>query len=188
MLKLSSRSTSLRLPSPNCSVRSARQLLRRKQPSPTYSPPKPAGRARRRQWRKKSLSSIAGTHNLHPTAWLIPDRIFSAHALQQQNSLLHSQLEDVNHQAAQIRQTASAAAESFTLDSSETDADAKMQQLREVIAFVRKEKEIVDLQLHLAQVDNTRIKSEVERLNASLDETRTTLLKVSLNCALEASF
>ncbi|KAG8695440.1 hypothetical protein FRC08_007832 [Ceratobasidium sp. 394] len=98
-------------------------------------------------------------------------------ALQQQNTLLHSQLEDVNTQAAKIRQTASAAAESLAIDSGDNDVDAKMQQLREVIAFVRKEKEIVDLQLHLAQVDNTRIKSEIERLNASLDETRTTLLK-----------
>ncbi|KAG8753074.1 hypothetical protein FRC12_011679, partial [Ceratobasidium sp. 428] len=98
-------------------------------------------------------------------------------ALQQQNALLHNQLEDVNTQAAKIRQTASAAAESLAVDSGDADADAKMQQLRDVIAFVRKEKEIVDLQLHLAQVDNTRIKSEIERLNASLDETRTTLLK-----------
>ncbi|KAG9102295.1 hypothetical protein FRC06_002140 [Ceratobasidium sp. 370] len=98
-------------------------------------------------------------------------------ALQQQNALLHNQLEDVNTQAAKIRQTASAAAESLAVDSGDSDVDAKMQQLREVIAFVRKEKEIVNLQLHLAQVDNTRIKSEVERLNASLDETRTTLLK-----------
>lgn len=53
-----------------------------------------------------------------------------------------------------------------------------MQQLREVIAFVRKEKEIVDLQFHLAQVDNTRVKSENERLISQLDETRATLLKV----------
>ncbi|CAE6407335.1 unnamed protein product [Rhizoctonia solani] len=98
-------------------------------------------------------------------------------ALQQQNALLHSQLEDVNIQAAKIRQTATAAAESLTIDSNDSDADSKMQQLREVIAFVRKEKEIVDLQLHLAQVDNTRIKSENERLTTMLDETRATLLK-----------
>lgn len=100
-------------------------------------------------------------------------------ALQQQNALLHSQLEDVNTQAARIRSTASAAAESLVVESGDTDTDAKLQQLREVIAFVRKEKEIVDLQLHLAQVDNARIKSELERLNVSLDETRATLLKVS---------
>ncbi|KAH7340679.1 hypothetical protein B0J17DRAFT_612069 [Rhizoctonia solani] len=98
-------------------------------------------------------------------------------ALQQQNALLHSQLEDVNTQAAKIRQTATAAAESLVIDSSDSDADSKMQQLREVIAFVRKEKEIVDLQLHLAQVDNTRVKSENERLTTALDETRATLLK-----------
>ncbi|CAE6518386.1 unnamed protein product [Rhizoctonia solani] len=98
-------------------------------------------------------------------------------ALQQQNALLHSQLEDVNTQAAKIRQTATAAAESLTIDSGDSDVDSKMQQLREVIAFVRKEKEIVDLQLHLAQVDNTRVKSESERLTTALDETRATLLK-----------
>ncbi|CAE6498266.1 unnamed protein product [Rhizoctonia solani] len=98
-------------------------------------------------------------------------------ALQQQNALLHSQLEDVNTQAAKIRQTATAAAESLAIDSSDSDADSKMQQLREVIAFVRKEKEIVDLQLHLAQVDNTRVKSENDRLTTALDEARSTLLK-----------
>ncbi|QRW15125.1 Nucleoprotein TPR [Ceratobasidium sp. AG-Ba] len=107
-------------------------------------------------------------------------------ALQQQNALLHSQLEDVNTQAARIRSTASAAAESLVVESGDTDTDAKLQQLREVIAFVRKEKEIVDLQLHLAQVDNARIKSELERLNVSLDETRATLLKERAQAA-EAS-
>ncbi|CAE6455240.1 unnamed protein product [Rhizoctonia solani] len=107
-------------------------------------------------------------------------------ALQQQNALLHSQLEDVNTQAAKIRQTATAAAESLAIDSNDSDADSKMQQLREVIAFVRKEKEIVDLQLHLAQVDNTRIKSENERLTTTLDETRATLLKERAQAA-EAS-
>ncbi|KAJ1309970.1 hypothetical protein OPQ81_006728 [Rhizoctonia solani] len=107
-------------------------------------------------------------------------------ALQQQNALLHSQLEDVNNQAAKIRQTATAAAESLAIDSGDSDADSKMQQLREVIAFVRKEKEIVDLQLHLAQVDITRVKSENERLTATLDETRATLLKERAQAA-EAS-
>ncbi|KAG9124547.1 hypothetical protein FRC07_011170 [Ceratobasidium sp. 392] len=106
--------------------------------------------------------------------------------LQKQNTLLHDQLESVNTQAARIRQTASAAAESLPADSGDSDTDTKMQQLRDVIAFVRKEKEIVDLQLHLAQVDNTRIKSEIERLNTSLDETRTTLLKERAQAA-EAS-
>ncbi|CAE6423645.1 unnamed protein product [Rhizoctonia solani] len=107
-------------------------------------------------------------------------------ALQQQNALLHSQLEDVNTQAAKIRQTATAAAESLAIDSNGSDTDSKMQQLREVIAFVRKEKEIVDLQLHLAQVDNTRVKSENERLATALDETRATLLKERAQAA-EAS-
>jgi nucleoprotein TPR len=108
----------------------------------------------------------------------------SANALQQQNALLHSQLEDVNTQAAKIRQTANAAAESLVADSNESDTDTKIQQLREVIAFVRKEKEIVDLQLHLAQVDNTRLKSENERLTVSLDEARATLLKVRSRLAI----
>ncbi|KAF8744823.1 Filament-forming protein, partial [Rhizoctonia solani] len=107
-------------------------------------------------------------------------------ALQQQNALLHTQLEDVNTQAAKIRQTANAAAESLAIDSNESDVDSKMQQLREVIAFVRKEKEIVDLQLHLAQVDNTRVKSENERLAVALDEARATLLKERAQAA-EAS-
>jgi chromosome segregation ATPase len=104
-------------------------------------------------------------------------------ALQQQNALLHNQLEDVNTQAAKIRQTATAAAESLAIDSNGSDTDSKIQQLREVIAFVRKEKEIVDLQLHLAQVDNTRVKSENERLATALDETRATLLKVRNICS-----
>lgn len=50
--------------------------------------------------------------------------------------------------------------------------------LRAVVAYLRNEKEIVDLQLELHKQENMRLKSQIEHLTRSLDETRTSLAEV----------
>lgn len=77
-----------------------------------------------------------------------------------------------------------AARASATLPSAEgdsgTDADTKLAELRSVVAYLRKEKEIVDLQLDLAKQENARLKSQIDHLSQTLQETRETLSQVGL--------
>ena len=98
-----------------------------------------------------------------------------------QNALLHQHLESVSSQAAKIRQTAtdsgaSPAAEGETSE----DADTKLAELRSLVTYLRREKEIVDLQLDVTKQENTRLKNRVEDLSQSLQEARTTLSEVGL--------
>jgi hypothetical protein len=57
--------------------------------------------------------------------------------------------------------------------------DTKVSELRSVVAYLRKEKEIVDLQLELSKQENVRLKAQIEHLTQSLQETRATLAEVS---------
>ncbi|KAJ3814062.1 hypothetical protein F5876DRAFT_73301 [Lentinula aff. lateritia] len=95
--------------------------------------------------------------------------------LTEQNNVLHHHLETISSQAARIRQ----AAETTTSTSSEADAndssDVKLSEMRSVVAYLRKEKEIVDLQLDLSKQENTRLKSQIDHLYQNLNETRQTL-------------
>ncbi|KAF4577004.1 hypothetical protein EYR36_004990 [Pleurotus pulmonarius] len=94
--------------------------------------------------------------------------------LSSQNTILHQHLESVSSQAARIRQTADAAPASSDGEAGD-DADAKLSELRSVVAYLRKEKEIVDLQLELSKQENARLKTQIDHLSQNLDETRKTL-------------
>ena len=96
----------------------------------------------------------------------------------QQNSILHQHLESVSNQAARIRQAAETSSTSPEADGAE-DSDTKLSELRSVVAYLRKEKDIVDLQLQLSKQENTRYKTQIEHLTHSLEETRKTLSEVS---------
>lgn len=54
----------------------------------------------------------------------------------------------------------------------------KISELRAVVAFLRKEKEIVDLQLELSKQESARFKAQVDRLTHSLEESRQALAAV----------
>lgn len=88
-------------------------------------------------------------------------------------------MESVSTQAARIRQAADSSS-AQTVDGGENseDADTKIAELRSVVTYLRKEKEIVDLQLELSKQENTRLKSQIEHLSQTLQETRTTLSEV----------
>ncbi|KAG6330667.1 hypothetical protein ID866_8422 [Astraeus odoratus] len=93
-----------------------------------------------------------------------------------QNTLLYQHLDTVSSQAARIRQVADSSAESASGDADVSgDVDAKLSELRAVVAYLRKEKEIVDLQLELCKQENVRLKAQIDHLNQSLQEARNSL-------------
>ncbi|KAG1824960.1 hypothetical protein EV424DRAFT_710307 [Suillus variegatus] len=96
--------------------------------------------------------------------------------LSAQNALLHQHLETVSTQATRIRQAADSATDGTSGDADiGDDVDTKVSELRSVVAYLRKEKEIVDLQLELSKQENVRLKAQIEHLTQSLQETRATL-------------
>ncbi|KAG1882174.1 hypothetical protein F4604DRAFT_1678591 [Suillus subluteus] len=97
--------------------------------------------------------------------------------LSAQNALLHQHLETVSTQATCIRQAADFSATEGTSGDADVggDVDTKVSELRSVVAYPRKEKEIVDLQPELNKQENVRLKVRIEHLTQSLQETRVTL-------------
>ncbi|KAH9955053.1 TPR/MLP1/MLP2-like protein-domain-containing protein [Russula dissimulans] len=77
----------------------------------------------------------------------IADLAARCKALTEQNDVLHKHLDNVSSQAARIRQT----------------------------AYLRKEKEIVDMQLELGKQENGRLKTQIGYLTRDLEDTRATL-------------
>jgi nucleoprotein TPR len=102
--------------------------------------------------------------------------------LAEQNNLLHQHLESVSSQAARIKQaagsTSSVPGETETAD----DTDTKLSELRAVVAYLRKEKEIVDLQFDLSKQENVRLKAQIEHVSHNLEETRAMLSEVRYTC------
>ncbi|KAJ8468503.1 hypothetical protein ONZ51_g9602 [Trametes cubensis] len=95
--------------------------------------------------------------------------------LSDQNNLLHQHLESVSNHAARIKQAASSTtAESGEAEASD-DTDTKLTELRSLVTYLRKEKEIIELQLELSKQENTRLKTQIEHLSQNLDETRKAL-------------
>ncbi len=100
--------------------------------------------------------------------------------LTSQNAALHQHLETVSSQAARIRQAAEASTSDAvpTAGTIETDPDDAVAELRGVITFVRREKEIAELQLDLHKQENTRLKSYSDHLAQSLETARNLLKEV----------
>ncbi|KAI0338862.1 hypothetical protein BDW22DRAFT_1362157 [Trametopsis cervina] len=92
-----------------------------------------------------------------------------------QNSILHQHLESVSSQAARIRSAAEPSSSTQGEAENIEDADTKLSELRSVVGYLRKEKDIVDLQLELSKQENARFKAQIEHLTHSLDEARKTL-------------
>ena len=98
--------------------------------------------------------------------------------LNAQNSLLHQHLESVSSQAARIKQAADT---STPTTGDADDTDAKVSELRSVVAYLRREKEIVELQLELSKQENARLKTQVDHLSHTLEDTRKALSEVRLD-------
>ncbi|KAI6151410.1 hypothetical protein EDD17DRAFT_1636802 [Pisolithus thermaeus] len=96
--------------------------------------------------------------------------------LSAQKALLYQHLDTISSQAARIRQVADSSTENASdVADADGNSDAKLAELRAVIGYLRKEKEIVDLQFELCKQENVRLKGQIDHLNRSLQEARNTL-------------
>ncbi|KAG6853933.1 hypothetical protein C0991_012425 [Blastosporella zonata] len=104
----------------------------------------------------------------------VADLTARAQDLTSQNAILHHHLETVSNQANRIKLAATSSSDAMESDGT-GDSDAKLSELRSVVSYLRKEKEIVDLQLELSKQANSRLKAQVEHLSQSLEDARATL-------------
>jgi hypothetical protein len=100
-------------------------------------------------------------------------------ALTEQNNVLHQHLDNVSSQAARIRQAADSVGTPNEGEAAD-GTEAKLSELRAVINYLRKEKEIVDMQLELCKQENARLKTQIGHVTRDLEDTRATLSDVSL--------
>ena len=96
------------------------------------------------------------------------------HDLLTQNNRLHQQLENLSSQVSNLQKRVSNdESENIGDDSPKTDFD----NLREVIKYLRREKEIVDVQFELSTQEAKRLKQQFDYAQSQLDDTRLKLNK-----------
>ncbi|KAE8224720.1 hypothetical protein CF319_g2423 [Tilletia indica] len=96
--------------------------------------------------------------------------------LKKQNALLHDALESANNQATKLRQAhADSTADNFDPDQSISAIPTT--ELGEVVRYIRKEKEIVDVQLGLTRQEAARLRQNLEYANTSIEKLRSELVE-----------
>ncbi|KAJ8612741.1 hypothetical protein MRB53_037317 [Persea americana] len=88
--------------------------------------------------------------------------------MEAQNKILHQQLDSVSTQVTTFQQSRLASGEELETLS----ADSSIHNLQEVIRYLRREKEIVDVQYELAQQEGRRVKQQLDYANSQLDDAR----------------
>lgn len=91
-----------------------------------------------------------------------------------QNAVLHDHLESVGNQA-KLQGRKSEGQEAEESNSLEADDD----QLKEVIRYLRREKDISDLQLEFSKQELARVRQQHEYTSKTLEEVRKSLTEVS---------
>ena len=99
--------------------------------------------------------------------------------LTDQNNLLHQQIETLGVQIASFKKHPSSGEEGPNTD----NPASGLENLQEVIKYLRREKEIVDVQLELATQEGKRLKQQLDYAQSQLDDTR---LRLSQQRRLEA--
>ncbi|KAF2153514.1 hypothetical protein K461DRAFT_141426 [Myriangium duriaei CBS 260.36] len=94
----------------------------------------------------------------------------SRNDLKAQNKLLHDQLEAVGSQISALQEQR-VLPENADEDHP-TTAENAGSKLQEVVSYLRREKEIVDVQYELAQQESKRTKQQLDYVQSQLDETR----------------
>ncbi|KAI9880039.1 MAG: hypothetical protein M1823_006773, partial [Watsoniomyces obsoletus] len=85
-----------------------------------------------------------------------------------QNTVLHGQLENLTHQIAALQRDRTELASGDSADANIPNLD----NLQEVIKYLRREKEIVDVQYHLSVQEAKRLRQQFDFTQSQLDETR----------------
>ncbi|KAK6538051.1 hypothetical protein TWF694_010942 [Orbilia ellipsospora] len=88
-----------------------------------------------------------------------------------QNKLVHAQFEGVSQQIADLQKDRERAIGEMEVATSDTS----LEELREVISYIRREKEIVDVQLELQTQEAKRLRVKLDHSTKQLDEVRVTL-------------
>ncbi|GLA78746.1 hypothetical protein AtubIFM55763_000637 [Aspergillus tubingensis] len=86
-----------------------------------------------------------------------------------QNTLLHTQLENITNQIAALQR------DRANIPEGDEDGEAgapNLEGLQEVIKFLRREKEIVDVQYHLSTQESKRLRQQLDYTQTQLDEAR----------------
>ncbi len=91
--------------------------------------------------------------------------------LAHQNNLLHGQLENVTQQITALQRDRAALAETANGES-DNQPSAELAKLQEVITYLRREKDIVDVQYQLSVQEGKRLRQQLEFAQSQLDETR----------------
>ncbi|KIV80255.1 hypothetical protein PV11_07767 [Exophiala sideris] len=89
----------------------------------------------------------------------------------QQNNLLHGQLESVTQQITALQRDRAALAEGDNAESS-GQSSTELDKLQEVITYLRREKDIVDVQYQLSLQEAKRLRQQLELAQSQLDDTR----------------
>lgn len=89
-----------------------------------------------------------------------------------QNKVLHQQLENVSRQITALQQTRNTTSE---VSENQPTLDSGLSNLQEVIRFLRREKEIVDVQYELSVQEARRLKQQLDYAQSQLDEVRSKL-------------
>lgn len=105
--------------------------------------------------------------------------------LSSQNKVLHQHLDTVTSQATQIKERSaldtaailsiSEAQEAEGANNQATANDKAVQDLREVIKFMRREQRMSEMQLELSKTDIRRLKQQLEQTTQNLEEARSVL-------------
>lgn len=91
--------------------------------------------------------------------------------LMKQNKILLGQLDNVSVQVSTL-QKSRAAVDEMDESGGHDAADKNIEDLREVIKYLRREKEIVDVQYELCLQEAKRLKQQLDYSRATVDETR----------------
>lgn len=91
--------------------------------------------------------------------------------LAHQNNLLHGQLESVTQQITALQRDRAALAEASESDTN-GQSSSELDKLQEVITYLRREKDIVDVQYQLSVQEGKRLRQQLEFAQSQLDDTR----------------
>lgn len=86
-----------------------------------------------------------------------------------QNTLLHQQLEGITKQVTSLQRDRENLADN---DSAAAPSAPALENLQEVIKYLRREKEIVDVQYHLSTQESKRLRQQLDHTQSQLEETR----------------